>query len=148
MAIERMDHVGVVVADIEAAVEFFVALGLEKGGGGHVGGEIVDRIVGLDGVDCDFAFVRTPDGNSSLELIQFRSPPAGGDASAPANHLGLRHLCFAVDDIRAALDHVRPHGGELLGEVVDYEGQFLLCYLRGPEGIIIELAEKLSPSGP
>ena len=144
MTVHRMDHVGVVVEDLPAAVAFFAALGLEEGDGGTVGDDRVDRIVGLDGVRSDFAFMQTPDGVGRLELISFRSPPlADGDPHAPANTPGLRHLCFAVDDIQAALDRLRVHGAELVGEVVNYGDSFWLCYVRGPEGIIVELAEQI-----
>jgi catechol 2,3-dioxygenase-like lactoylglutathione lyase family enzyme len=144
VTIERMDHVGVVVDDLAAAIEFFVALGLEPGGDGLVEGALVDNIVGLDGVRCRFAFVQTPDGHGRLELIEFLSPPTEpGSPQAPANTPGLRHLCFAVDDIDAALTRVRPLGAELVGEVENYENVFKLCYVRGPEGIIVELAERI-----
>ena len=144
MTIERMDHVGVIVDDLDAAIEFFVALGLERHGSGTVGGRAVDRIVGLEGVRSELAMMQTPDGHARLELTKFHSPPGpGGDRHAPANTPGLRHLAFAVDDIEAALDRLRPHGGQLVGEVVNYEDMFLLCYVRGPEGIIVELAERI-----
>ena len=139
-----MDHVGVVVDDLEAAIEFFVELGLEPGGRATVEGDWVDRIVGLEGVRTDFAFVQTPDGHGRLELIEFRSPPHDGDAApAPANAPGIRHLAFAVDDINAVLARLRARGAELVGEVVRYENSYWLCYVRGPEGIIIELAEQI-----
>ena len=144
MTVQRMDHVGIVVGDLSAATGFFVALGLELQGEMSVGGRSVDRIVGLEDARSDVAFLKTPDGHGSLELIEFRSPPAeDGDPDAPANTPGLRHLAFAVDDIEAALARLRAHGGELVGEVVNYEDSYLLCYVRGPEGIIVELAEKL-----
>jgi catechol 2,3-dioxygenase-like lactoylglutathione lyase family enzyme len=139
-----MDHVGVVVGDLEAAKAFFVALGLEAQGDMTVEGRDVDRIVGLEDVRCDVAFVSTPDGHSSLELIRFRSPPVHGQGvPAPANTAGLRHITFAVDDIEATLERLREQGGDLVGELVDYGGSYRLCYVRGPEGIIVELAEKL-----
>jgi catechol 2,3-dioxygenase-like lactoylglutathione lyase family enzyme len=144
MTVHRMDHVGVIVDDLAAAVAFFEALGLEQAGAGTVEGRPVDRIVGLDGVVSDFAFVQTPDGHGRLELISFRSPPTeDGDPRAPANTPGLRHLAFAVDDIHAALERLRDHGGELVGEVVNYGDSYRLCYVRGPEGIIVELAERI-----
>lgn len=144
MAIQRMDHVGVVVEDLEAAIEFFVALGLEAGWKGVVEGEAVDRIVGLEEVRSEVAFLRTPDGHSQIELSRFLSPPTpGGDSSAPANATGLRHLTFAVDDIEATLDRLRALGAELVGELVCYGDSYHLCYVRGPEGIIVELAEKI-----
>jgi len=139
-----MDHVGIVVDDLEAATEFFVELGFEPRGSGQVEGRWVDRIVALDGVRVDFAMMQTPDGHGRLELIRFRSPPSQGDEShAPANTRGLRHLAFVVDDIDAVLAGLRTHGGELVGEVERYENVFRLCYIRGPEGIIVELAERI-----
>jgi catechol 2,3-dioxygenase-like lactoylglutathione lyase family enzyme len=144
MAIQRMDHVGIVVDDLEAATAFFVALGLERQGGGLVEGDWVDRVVGLEGVRAEMAMMETPDGHGRLELVKFLAPPGpGGDGVAPANALGIRHLTFAVDDLDAALDGVRAHGGELVGEVERYRDVYRLCYVRGPEGIIVELAERL-----
>jgi catechol 2,3-dioxygenase-like lactoylglutathione lyase family enzyme len=142
MTILRMDHVGIVVDDLAAAVEFFVELGLELQGEGSVEGREVDSIVGLDGVRSELAFLRTPDGHSQLELVKFHSPPAqGGDGHAPSNAPGIRHVTFAVDDVEAALARLRPHGAELVGGLERYGG-YKLCYVRGPEGIILELAEK------
>lgn len=139
-----MDHVGVVVADITAATEFFLALGLEAGGDGLVEGDPVDRIVGLSGVCSRFAFLQTPDGHGRLELIEFLAPPLeDGNPMAPANTPGLRHLAFAVDDIQAAIARLQAHGAELVGELVRYGDSYWLCYVRGPEGIIVELAEKI-----
>jgi catechol 2,3-dioxygenase-like lactoylglutathione lyase family enzyme len=144
MAVQRMEHVGIVVHDLEAATEFFAELGLERQGQGSVEGDWVDRIVGLEGVQLDFAIMQTPDGNGKLELVQFHSPPhPAGDGRLPANAPGLRHVLFAVDDIDAAVARLQAHGGELVGEVVRYEDMYRLCYLRGPAGIIIELAEKI-----
>jgi catechol 2,3-dioxygenase-like lactoylglutathione lyase family enzyme len=138
-----MDHVGVIVEDLDAAIAFFVRLGFEAGGRGIVDGRPVDRIVGLEGVRSEFAFVQTPDGHGRLELIRFLSPPAEGRRDLPANTLGLRHLAVAVDDIHAAIDGAREGGYELVGELVNYEDVFWLAYVRGPEGIIVELAEKI-----
>jgi len=145
MTIQRMDHVGVVVEDLAGAIDFFVALGLELQGGGIVEGRAVDRIVGLDGVRSEFAFVQTPDGHGRLELIAFRSPPPqDGHPHAPANTPGLRHLAFAVDDIHAAVERLQARGNALVGELVNYDDSYWLCYVRGPEGIIVELAEKIA----
>ena len=139
-----MDHVGIVVSDLAAATEFFVELGLELQGEGSVEGRWVDRIVGLDGVRTQFAFMQTPDGHGRLELIQFHSPPAqDGNRDAPANTLGIRHVAFAVEDIDAVVAGLRAHGAELVGEVEQYEDIYRLCYVRGPEGIIVELAERI-----
>jgi catechol 2,3-dioxygenase-like lactoylglutathione lyase family enzyme len=140
-----MDHVGVVVEDLAGAIEFFEALGLERGSDSSVEGREVDRIVGLEGVRSDLAFMRTPDGHSQIELTEFKSPgTADGDPQAPANAPGLRHLCFAVDGVEATVARLEAKGAELVGEVVRYGNSYKLCYLRGPEGIIVELAEKIS----
>ena len=139
-----MDHVGVIVEDLDAAIEFFVRIGLELEGRTSLGGPLVDRLLGLEGVKTDFAFVRPPDGHGGLELIKYVTPPAvPGEAAGPANALGLRHITFAVDDIEALVADLQAHGSELVGELVDYEGSYKLCYVRGPEGIIVELAEQL-----
>jgi catechol 2,3-dioxygenase-like lactoylglutathione lyase family enzyme len=144
MAIQRMEHVGVVVDDLAAATEFFVELGLERLGEGSVEGRWVDRVVGLDGVRVEYAMVQTPDGNGRLELVKFHSPPTqGGNRDAPANTPGIRHVAFAVEDIDAVVAGLRARGAELVGEVVRYEDSYRLCYVRGPEGIIVELAERI-----
>ena len=144
MAVQRMEHVGIVVDDLPAAIEFFVELGLGLQGEGSVEGRWVDRIVGLEGVRADFAIMQTPDGSGRLELTKFHSPSnRGGDRQAPANAPGIRHVLFAVDDIDAAVAGLRARGAELVGEVVSYENVYRLCYVRGPEGIIIELAERI-----
>jgi catechol 2,3-dioxygenase-like lactoylglutathione lyase family enzyme len=144
MTIQRMDHVGIVVDDLAAATEFFVELGLEGRGEGSVEGRWVDGVVGLEGVQVDFAFMQTPDGNGRLELIKFHSPSNGGDnRDAPANTPGIRHIAFAVEDIDAVVAGLRARGAELVGELERYEDSYRLCYVRGPEGIIIELAEKI-----
>jgi catechol 2,3-dioxygenase-like lactoylglutathione lyase family enzyme len=144
MAIQRMDHVGIVVDDLAAATGFFVELGLELQGEMSVEGRSVDRIVGLEGVRSDVAFLQTPDGHGRLELIKFHSPATqGGDGHAPANTPGLRHITFAVDDIEAVLARLRAHGAELVGELENYGDSYWLCYVRGPEGIIVELAERI-----
>ena len=143
MAIQRMDHVGIVVDDLAAATKFFVELGLELEGEGPVGGLWVDRIVGLDGVRADVVGLQTPDGNTWLELTRFRSPSSlSGDADAPVNTRGIRHIAFAVEDIDAVVAGLRDRGAELVGELEPYEDSYRLCYVRGPEGIIIELAEQ------
>ena len=142
--VQRMDHVGIVVDDLAAATEFFVALGLEPGGEGSVEGSSVDRIVGLDGVRADIAFVQTPDGHGRLELTKFHTPSGPAvNPNAPANTPGIRHVTFAVDDIDAVIDRLRDLGAELVGELVAYGNSYRLCYVRGPEGIIVELAEKI-----
>lgn len=147
MAVRRMDHVGVVVEDLDAATAFFLELGMELEGRMPAEGPWVDRVVGLDGVSVEVAMVRTPDGHSKLELTRFRTPTATtAEPSAPANTIGLRRLMFAVDDIRDTVERLRAHGGELVGEIAQFEEMFLLCYLRGPSGIIVALAEELSPA--
>jgi catechol 2,3-dioxygenase-like lactoylglutathione lyase family enzyme len=144
MTIQRMDHVGVVVDDLEAATAFFVELGLEVVGKASVEGDQVDRIVGLEGVRSEIAMVETPDGHARLELTKFHAPSGpGGDRHAPANTPGLRHITFAVDDIETVLARLAPHGAELVGDVESYGGSYKLCYVRGPEGIIVELAERI-----
>jgi catechol 2,3-dioxygenase-like lactoylglutathione lyase family enzyme len=145
MTILRMDNVGIVVNDLEAVIAFFVELGLELEGETTVEGRSVDRIVGLDGVRSDIAMLRTPDGHSRLELSKFLTPPpTTAEPNAPVNTLGIRRIMFAVEDIEDVLARLQAHGAELVGEVVQYEDSYRLCYVRGPEGIIVALAEPLS----
>jgi catechol 2,3-dioxygenase-like lactoylglutathione lyase family enzyme len=144
MTIQRMDHVGVVVDDLAAATAFFEELGLKVQGKGSAQGDWVDRVVGLQGILVDYAMVETPDGHGRLELIQFQTPPAqGGNPQAPANTRGIRHIAFIVDDIDEVIARARGRGAELVGEVERYGDIFRLCYIRGPEGIIVELAQRL-----
>ena len=144
MTIQRVEHVGIVVDDLAAATEFFVELGLVLQGEAPVEGRWVDRIVGLEGVQVDFAMMQTPDGNGRLELSQFHSPSnQGDDRHAPANAPGIRHVAFAVEDIDSVVAGLRARGAELVGELERYEDSYRLCYVRGPEGIIIELAEPI-----
>jgi catechol 2,3-dioxygenase-like lactoylglutathione lyase family enzyme len=144
MAVQRMDHVGIVVDDLAAATEFFVELGLELQGEWSAEGRSVDRIVGLDGVRADNAMMQTPDGNGRIELVKFHSPSSqGGNRHEPANTPGIRHLTFAVEDIDAVVARLRACGAELVGELERYGDTYRLCYVRGPEGIILELAEKI-----
>jgi catechol 2,3-dioxygenase-like lactoylglutathione lyase family enzyme len=145
MTVQRLEHIGVVVEDLAAATAFFVALGLEVEGEASVESPAVDRINGLDGVRADIVIMRTPDDSSKLELAKYRSPSyEGDDGPAPPNAPGIRHILFLVDDIEASLADLRAHGGELVGELVNYENIYRLCYVRGPAGIIVELAEKIS----
>jgi catechol 2,3-dioxygenase-like lactoylglutathione lyase family enzyme len=146
MAIKRMDNVLLVVDDLKAAIAFFVELGLELEGETTVEGEWVDRVVGLDGVRSDIAMMRTPDGHGRLELDKFHTPPAvwAEPVNAPVNTLGIRRIMFAVDDIEDVLGRLQTFCAELIGEVVRYEDSYRLCYVRGPEGIIVALAEELS----
>jgi catechol 2,3-dioxygenase-like lactoylglutathione lyase family enzyme len=141
-----MDNVGVVVDDIEEAKAFFEALGLELEGETSVEGPWVDQVVGLHGVQCDIAMMRTPDGRGRLELTMFHTPAAvsADPHDAPANTFGLRRIMFAVDDIETTIARLRSHGAELVGEVAQYEDSYLLCYVRGPGGMIVALAEQLN----
>jgi catechol 2,3-dioxygenase-like lactoylglutathione lyase family enzyme len=145
MTIKRMDNTGIVVDDLDAAVAFFTELGLELEGETQVKGAWVDRIVGLDDIRVDVAMMRTPDGNSRLELTKFQAPAAisAEPAVPPANTLGLRRIMFAVDDIEDAVARLRTRGGELVGEIGQFEDSYKLCYVRGPAGIIVALAEYL-----
>jgi catechol 2,3-dioxygenase-like lactoylglutathione lyase family enzyme len=144
MTIQRMDHVGIVVDDLAAATAFFVELGLKPRGEGPVEGGWVDRVVGLEGVRAEIAMLETPDGHGRVELAKFHAPPGqGGDRQAPANTPGIRHVAFAVDDIDTAIAGLRARGAELVGEVERYRDSYRLCYVRGPEGIIVELAQPI-----
>ena len=144
--IERLDHVGIVVEDLAAATEFFVELGLEVELEASVEGRWVDRVVGLDGVRADIVMLRTPDGHGRVELTKFHTPPAirSEPQNAPANTLGIRRIMFAVEGIEDVIARLRTHGAELVGEVAQYEDSYRLCFVRGPEGIIVGLAEQLS----
>jgi catechol 2,3-dioxygenase-like lactoylglutathione lyase family enzyme len=144
MTILRMDHVGIVVDGLEAAKAFFVELGLKLQGEAPVAGGWVDRVVGLEGVRAEIATLETPDGHGRLELAKFHAPSGrDGDRHAPANTPGIRHVTFAVDDIDAAVAGARARGGELVGQVEQYEDIYRLCYVRGPEEIIVELAQQI-----
>jgi catechol 2,3-dioxygenase-like lactoylglutathione lyase family enzyme len=144
MTIQRMDHVGIIVDDLAAAMAFFIELGLELEGEASVEGRWADRVTGLQGVRSDIAMMRTPDGQARLELARFHTPSGpAGDPRAPANALGIRHVTFAVQGIDDVLDRLRAHGAELVGEVEQYENIYRICYVRGPEGIIVELAEEI-----
>ena len=146
MTIQRMDHVGVVVDDLEAATAFFAELGMELEGEAPVQGRWVDRLAGLDDVRADIAMMRTPDGHGRLELTKYHTPAAvsAEPENAPANTLGIRRIMFAVQDIDDVVARLRGHGAELVGEIAQYEDIYRLCFLRGPEGIIIGLAEQLN----
>jgi catechol 2,3-dioxygenase-like lactoylglutathione lyase family enzyme len=144
MTVLRLEHIGIVVDDLAAATAFFAALGLESEGEASVEGASVDRVNGLEGVRADVVILRTPDGNGKVELARYRSPSyEGDDGPAPANAPGIRHILFVVDDVEASLAALRGHGGELVGELESYESSYRLCYVRGPAGIIVELAEKI-----
>lgn len=140
----KLEHIAIVVDDLAATIAFFAELGLDLEGEATLEGDTVDRLCGLDRVHTDIAMMRTPDGHGQLELIKYHSPqgPAGDPGAAP-NTPGIRHIVFAVADIEDVLDRLRSHGAELVGELVQYETSYRLCYVRGPGGIIIELAEPL-----
>ncbi|MGW5329786.1 VOC family protein [Streptomyces sp. NPDC004014] len=144
MTIQRMDNVAIVVDDLDAAVAFFAELGMELEGKAEIEGRFADLTVGLDGVRSDIVMMRTPDGHSKLELTKYHTPAVSGSEprNPPPNTLGLHRVMFAVDDIDDTIARLRAHGAELLGEVAQYENIFRLCYLRGPAGIIVALAEQ------
>jgi catechol 2,3-dioxygenase-like lactoylglutathione lyase family enzyme len=144
MAVKRMDNVGIVVADIDAAIEFFTELGLELEGRAPVEGDWADRVTGLRDMRVEIAMMRTPDGHSRLELSRFLAPPVVADhRNAPVNALGYLRVMFTVDDIDDTLARLGQRGAELVGELVQYEAMYRLCYIRGPEGILIGLAQQL-----
>jgi len=145
MTIKRLDHISVVVEDLAAAIAFFSELGLEQEGEAAVEGEWVDRVNGLESVQVDIVMMRTPDGHGRLELTTFRNPKLVEiePAIAPPNTLGLRSVMFTVESVEETVARMRAHGAELLGEVAQYEKLYRLCYMRGPGGIIVALAEEL-----
>ena len=146
MTIQRMDNVLINVDDLEAAKAFFAELGMELEGEATNEGRWLDRVVGLDGVRADVAMMRTPDGHGRIELAKFHTPPAirTEPESAPANTLGIRRIMFAVDDVDDVVARLRGHGAELVGEIAQYEDSYRLCFVRGPEGFIVGLADQLS----
>ena len=146
MTLQRMDNVLIVVEDMEAVKAFFAELGMELEGEATVEGPWVDSTVGLNGVRADIAMMRAPDGQGRVELTKFHTPPAvtAEPENAPANTLGLRRIMFAVKDIDDVVARLRNHGAELLGDIARYEDIYRLCFLRGPEGIIIGVAEQLN----
>jgi len=144
MTVKRMDNVGIVVEDLDAAIAFFVELGLELEGRAPIEGEWADGVTGLRGMRVEIAMLRTPDGHSRLELSRFLAPPVVADhRGAPVNALGYLRVMFAVDDIDDTLARLAGRGAKLVGEVVRYQDIYRLCYVRGPEGILIGLAEQL-----
>jgi catechol 2,3-dioxygenase-like lactoylglutathione lyase family enzyme len=146
MAIQRMDNVLIVVEDLDAVIAFFVELGMElEGRPGPVEGPWVEQVIGIKDVRQDIAMLRIPDGHGRIELARFHTPKAisAGPRNAPANTLGIRRVMFAVDDIDDVVARLRNHGAELVGELARYEDIYRLCYVRGPEGIIVGLAEQL-----
>ncbi|MBS0640591.1 MAG: VOC family protein [Proteobacteria bacterium] len=144
MALKRMDNVGIVVDDLEATIAFFRELGLELEGRTTIEGEWAGRVTGLSNQRVEIAMMRTPDGNSRLELSRFLAPPVIADhRNAPVNALGYLRVMFAVDDVDETLERLCKHGAQLVGEVVQYRDAYRLCYIRGPEGVLIGLAQEL-----
>lgn len=144
MALKRMDNVGIVVQDLGKAIDFFGELGLELEGRATVEGAWAGRVTGLGDQHVEIAMMRTPDGHSRLELSRFLRPSVVADhRNAPVNALGYLRVMFTVDDIDGTLERLRNHGAQLVGEVVDYQGVYRLCYIRGPEGLLIGLAQEL-----
>jgi catechol 2,3-dioxygenase-like lactoylglutathione lyase family enzyme len=145
MTLKRMDNVLIVVDDLEAAKAFFVELGMELEGETSVEGPSVDSLIGLKDVRATLALMRTPDGHGRIELDKFHTPAAvkAEPKNAPVNMLGIRRIMFAVDDLEDVLARLHAHGAELVGEIAQYEDLYRLCYIRGPEGIIVALAEQL-----
>ena len=145
MTVKRMDNVGIVVDDLPATIAFFRELGLELEGQATIEGDWSGRVTGLRDQRVEIAMMRTPDGHSRLELSRYLTPPAAADhRNAPVNSLGYLRVMFAVDDIDDTLTRLREHGAQLVGEVVQYEDVYRLCYIRGPEGLLIGLAERIS----
>jgi catechol 2,3-dioxygenase-like lactoylglutathione lyase family enzyme len=145
MAVQRMDNVGIVVESLDDTVAFFTALGLELEGRTMIEGDWAGRVTGLHGQRVEVAMMRTPDGNNRLELSRFLTPaPVADHRDAPVNALGYLRVMFAVDDLDGTLGRLREHGAEVVDEVVDFEGVYRLCYIRGPEGILIGLAQQLN----
>jgi catechol 2,3-dioxygenase-like lactoylglutathione lyase family enzyme len=144
MSVKRMDHAGIVVEDLAAAIAFFVELGLELEGRTTVEGEFADRLVGVENVRADMAMLRTPDGHSRVELSTFITPEAtNGTTKLPVNTPGIPRLAFVIDSVDETFDALRPHGAELVGEVAEYEGIYRYGYVRGPGGVIIGLVQEL-----
>src|SRR5215203_2738284 len=145
MSVKRMDNVGIVVEDLDAAIEFFTELGLTLEGRAPIQGDWADDVTGLRDMRVEIAMMRTPDGHGRLELSRFLAPPVvAGHRAAPVNALGYLRIMFAVDDIDETLERLRARGAQLVGEVVEYEDAYRLCYIRGPEGLLIGLAQELS----
>ncbi|WP_163580345.1 VOC family protein [Gracilibacillus saliphilus] len=144
MKIHRIDHVGIIVNDLPATKAFFLDLGLEVLGETEVNGEWVERIIGLNGVKETVVMLGMPEGQATVELVKFHTPTdEKGIQQSSANTLGIRHIAFAVEDIEAVVAKLKKNGAELVGEIQNYNNAYKLCYVRGPEGIILELAEQL-----
>jgi catechol 2,3-dioxygenase-like lactoylglutathione lyase family enzyme len=145
MALKRLDNIGIVVDDLELTIDFFQELGLQLEGRATIEGEWAGRVTGLAGQRVEIAMMRTPDGHSRLELSRFLTPPVVADhRNAPVNALGYLRVMFAVDDIDETLDRLRKRGAQLVGEVVRYQDSYRLCYIRGPEGLLVGLAQELN----
>lgn len=148
MGMLRLDHVGVVVDDLDAVAAFFLDLGFEREGRALVEGESVDKINGLDGVRAEVVMVQAPDGSGKLELVKYHAPADDeGAHPSPANRLGFRHIAIEVDDLNTIVDGLRDNGFDTVGEVCDFENTYRLCYVRGPEGLIVELTEQITAEG-
>lgn len=143
MGVQHVDHVGIVVNDLDAAKEFFVDLGFRVLGETTVEGEWVGRVIGLSNVRSEIVMLKAPDGQLSIELSKFHKPEAIGEGGTPVNTLGLRHMAFQVEDLEAVVTTLKSKGTKLVGEIQTYEDSWKLCYVRGPEGIFIELAERI-----
>src|SRR3954447_992251 len=145
MSVKRMDNVGIVVEDIDAAIEFFAGLGLELEGRAPIEGKWADGVTGLRDIRVEIAMMRTPDGHGRLEISRFLTPPVVADhRNAPVHALGYLRVMFAVDDIDETLERLRKRGAQLVGEVVQHKDAYRLCYIRGPEGLLIGLAQEIS----
>lgn len=148
MSMLRLDHVGVVVHDLDSVADFFLDLGFERQGDAVVEGEVVDGINGLEGVRAEVVMVRTPDGSGQLELVKYHSPVAEeGPRSSPANRPGFRHIALEVQDLHAIVDGLRAKGFDTVGDVQNYGDSYWLCYVRGPEGLIVEFAQQITSDG-
>lgn len=144
MKINRIDHIGVIVNDLSADKEFFLDLGLEEQGEMELEGELLDTVVGFNNVKTAMVWFRTPDGQTALELTKYYSPiDENGVQQGMANTLGIRHIAFAVEDIEAIVEKLKQRGTEIFSEIQNYENMYKLCYVRGSEGIILELAEQI-----
>ena len=144
----RLDHVGVVVDDLDAVAAFFIDLGFEREGGTLVEGEWVDKINGLEGVQAEVVMVRAPDGSGKLELVKYHAPvDKVGTNPSPANRMGFRHIAIEVNDLNTIVDRLYEEGFDTVGEIRDFEDIYRLCYVRGPEGLIVELTEQIGPHG-
>jgi catechol 2,3-dioxygenase-like lactoylglutathione lyase family enzyme len=149
MAVKRMDNVGIVVDDLDATIDFFRELGLELEGRATIEGEWAGRVTGLGDQRVEIAMMRTPDGHSRLELSRFLTPPVVADhRNAPVNALGYLRVMFAVDDIDDTLERLGKRGAQLVGDVVQYQDAYRLCYVRGPEGLLLGIAQQLTSERP